>query len=131
MKFTPVFATLTLASVLQTSALAGESRNRPANDRQWLSIAQVAAKLEAAGYRQIEKIERESGGYEVRATNQSGERIKLYVNPQTAEVTNQHGKSRPSGLANDGSRPLAADCNQRRCRDDLPAKAASASSAVK
>ena len=44
-------------------------------------FAQIHDKLQAAGYRNIEKIERERGGYEVRATDRNGERVKLLRQP--------------------------------------------------
>jgi len=116
------------------------AQDRPAGnaDRQWLSIPQIHDKLDAAGYRNIEKIEREHGGYEVRATDRNGERIRLYVNPRTGEIGDrrQDGRRHERGDghgAADGTRS-SPDCNERRCRDDLPQKgvaAPAASSAVK
>lgn len=103
---------LATASGLPATALAGESRLVPAGDRPWLTIPQVHERLQAAGYRNIEQIERENGSYEVRATDSNGSRSKLYVNPQTGELLVQRaGKHR---------RRNSADCNERRCRDDLP-----------
>lgn len=58
------------------------------------------ARLESAGYRNIEKIERESGSYEVKATDLAGRRIKLYVHPQTGEVIDQRQRDKyDSGYA--------------------------------
>lgn len=108
---------------LLAPSFAGESRTLPAGEKQWLTIPQVHQKLEAAGYRNIEKIERERGGYEARATDRNGERVKLYVNPQTGELLGQRsGKRATDGSDKQGR--YAADCNERRCRDDLPQKAA-------
>jgi hypothetical protein len=110
---------LAVGGGLLAPSFAAESRAAPAGERQWLTIPQVHQKLEAAGYRNIEKIERERGGYEARAIDRNGERIKLYVNPQTGELLDQ----RPGKRATDGSAKSqrdTADCNQRRCRDDLP-----------
>jgi hypothetical protein len=115
---------------LPAPAFAGESRTAPAREKQWLTIPQVHEKLEAAGYRNIEKIERERGGYEARATDRNGERIKLYVNPQTGELLDRRSAKR----AKDGSDKQgrqAADCNERRCRDDLPQKPVSPAPAAK
>ena len=122
---------LAFGSVALSPSFAGESRTAPAGDRQWLSIPQVHEKLEAAGYRNVEKIERERGGYEARATDRNGERIKLYVNPQTGEIMDRriHGK-RAQG-ADDKGRRDSADCNKRRCRDDLPTKSAPTTPAPK
>ena len=121
---------LAVGGVLLAPSIAAEHRAVPAGERQWLSIAQVHDKLETAGYRNIEKIERERGGYEARATDRQGDRVKLYVNPQTGEITTQRGENRRQSMGADGSRP-SADCNKRRCRDDLPAQPAGAASAAR
>ena len=85
-------------------SLAGESGSAPAAERQWLSIGQVHQKLEAAGFRNVEKIEREHGLYEARATDRNGARVKLHINPQTGEVTernerNEHRKRDREGAS--------------------------------
>lgn len=131
MLFKTLLASAALGSALLMPAFADDKRNDTTPERQWLSIAQVAARLEAAGYRQIEKIERERGGYEARATNQAGERTKLYVNPQTGALTSQHGKARQGDAADGAGRQNSANCNERRCRDDSPAKPATPTAAVK
>ncbi|MDP1611767.1 MAG: PepSY domain-containing protein [Sulfuritalea sp.] len=135
MKRSTVISSIILASALAvggglpTPSFAGESRTAPAGERQWLSIPQVHEKLEAAGYRDIEKIERERGGYEARATDRNGERIKLYVNPQTGALLDRRaGRGFKDG---DQRQRDSADCNKRRCRDDLPQKAATATPAAK
>lgn len=116
---------LTIASLLatvffSTSSYAQDARSASADKAKWLSIPEVHAKLESAGYRNIEKIERESGSYEVKATDQVSQRIKLYVHPQTGEVLEQRKRDKyGSGYAK-GNQRNAADCNERRCRDDLP-----------
>jgi hypothetical protein len=111
------------ASTWVTPAFSDDKRAPAAAgpaDRQWLSIPQIVDKLEAAGYRNIEKIEREHGNYEVRATNRDGRRSKLYVHPQTGEVIgHRQRESDESGERKSAS----ADCNERRCRDDLPQSA--------
>lgn len=113
---------LAVGGGLLAPSFAGESRTAPAGEKQWLTIPQVHQKLEAAGYRNIEKIERERGGYEARATDRNGERVKLYVNPQTGELLDRRsGKRATDGSDKQGRQ--AADCNERRCRDDLPPKA--------
>ena len=103
-----------------TSALADEKR-APVSEQPWLSIPQIIGKLEAAGYRNIEKIEREHGSYEVRATNRNGQRSKLYVHPQTGEVISDRQRERKYERSEREWRGAgSADCNERRCRDDLP-----------
>jgi hypothetical protein len=120
---------LTITALLATVffSIAGHAQNvRSANaDKvKWLSIPEVHARLESAGYRNIEKIERESGSYEVKATDQAGRRIKLYVHPQTGEVFNQRQRDVKRDKYDGGyaksSQRNSADCNERRCRDDLP-----------
>lgn len=134
MRITTILSAFTLGAGLAAGSLllapAFAEDNRPArtSERQWLSIPQIHDKLEAAGYRNIEKIEREDGGYEARATHRNGERVKLYLNPQTGDILNR--RQRKSSSDNNDSRGYtqaqrnSADCNERRCRDDLPQKAA-------
>jgi len=127
MKLSTLLTSLTLgcaiagATALSTSAVAAENRSGPVSERPWLSIPQIHDKLVAAGFRDVEKIERERGGYEVRATDRHGERTKLYLNPQTGEITGERNKGTQAD-GREGRRQNSADCNQRRCRDDLPPK---------
>jgi hypothetical protein len=128
MRVLTVFSSLTLGAALLAGGfvLAGENRSSPpaSGERQWLSIGQVNNKIEAAGYRNIEKIEREHGVYEARATDRSGLRVKLYINPQSGEISERTGsEQRHESRSRDRDRNGAAstDCNQRRCRDDRPA----------
>jgi len=111
-----------------TTLYAQGNRTAQAANTGWLSIPEVHAKLESAGYRNIEKIEREHGSYEVKATDRNGQRMKLYVHPQTGEIISQRGRdskrdSKRDKSASDDSKNSqrnSADCNKRRCRDDLP-----------
>lgn len=119
---------LAVGGVLLAPSIASEIRPDAASERQWLSIRQVHDKLEAAGYRHIKKIERERGDYEVRATDRDGQRVKLYVNPQTGEISNQRRDGKRAGA--EGGR-ASTDCTERRCRDDLPPKPASSTPAAK
>lgn len=120
---------LTIVSLLATvffslPSHAKDVRSANTDTARWLSIPEVHATLESAGYRNIEKIEREDGSYEVKATDQAGRRIKLYVHPQTGEVIDQRQRDvkrdkYDGGYARSNQRN-SADCNERRCRDDLP-----------
>lgn len=120
-------AGLVAGGAVLAPAFADDDQPARTSARQWLSIPQIHDKLVAAGYRNIEKIEREDGGYEARATHRNGERVKLYLNPQTGEIRNRqerkssHDRSDSWGYTQ-GQRN-SADCNERRCRDDLPQKA--------
>ncbi len=42
-----------------------------------LTLTEIAARLEAAGYRQVHDLERDGGIWEAEATNASGERVEL------------------------------------------------------
>lgn len=117
-------------------SFAGENRPDPAAERQWLSIGQVHQKLEAAGFRNVEKIEREHGVYEARATDRNGARVKLHINPQTGEVTerSERRQREREGASTQGRQReggTAVECNKRRCRDDLPQSTPAAQPAVK
>jgi uncharacterized protein YceH (UPF0502 family) len=117
--------TLTITALLATvffsmSSHAQDVRSANTDKARWLSIPEVHARLESAGYRNIEKIERESGSYEVKAADQAGRRIKLYVHPQTGEVIDQRQRDKYDGSYAKSNQRSSADCNERRCRDDLP-----------
>ena len=117
----PLTITALFATVFfSISSHAQDVRSANTDKARWLSIPEVHARLESAGYRNIEKIERESGSYEVKATDQAGRRIKLYVHPQTGEVIDQRQRDKyDSGYAKNSQRN-SSDCNERRCRDDWP-----------
>lgn len=134
MKSSSLIAGLLLTTVIAipaalsfAAATPSATENNPATAApQWLSIAQVYSQLEAAGYRNIEKIEREHGSYEVKATNRDGQRVKLYVHPQTGAVldTRQRkarGEEQGSGWGWGNPGKPGVECSQRRCRDDMPA----------
>jgi uncharacterized protein YceH (UPF0502 family) len=117
----PLTITALLATVFfSMSSHAQDVRSANTDKARWLSIPEVHARLESAGYRNIEKIERESGSYEVKATDQAGRRIKLYVHPQTGEVIDQRQRDKYDGGYAKNSQRNSSDCNERRCRDDWP-----------
>lgn len=91
-------STLLAALFLSTCVIAGGALLTPAfaqsqpspstlSGAQWLTVAQIHDRVEAAGYRDIEKIEREDRYYEVKASTADGRRVELYLDPVTAEVT--------------------------------------------
>ncbi|SMB22628.1 conserved exported protein of unknown function [Sterolibacterium denitrificans] len=133
---------LILASAIAVPAslslAASATANTPATSNAstasapWLTIGQVYNRLEAAGYRNIDEIERERSAYEVKATNQNGQRVKLYVHPQTGvvlDVRPRDGKDKRDGWNRRGTAGgqsgAGLECNERRCRDDLPSAAGS------
>jgi hypothetical protein len=118
-----VVCTLLAAMAFTLPARASDHKAAAATEQPWLPIPQIYAKLEAAGYRNIEKIEREHGTYEVRATDRQGARVRLDVHPQTGAIL-ERGTRRPAPDSTERRQRPSAECNERRCRDDLPPKAA-------
>ena len=51
-----------------------------------MPMEQVLAQLKAAGYAEIYEIERERGRYEVKAKNQEGRQVELYLDAATGKV---------------------------------------------
>jgi hypothetical protein len=73
--FVPAFA--------QNAATATTTTTTQAN---WMTMEQVQTKLQAAGYRDFEKIERDTTKYEVKATDSQGRRVELDVDPVTGDI---------------------------------------------
>lgn len=51
-----------------------------------LSIGEIAARVEAQGYTDIEEIEREGSSYEVCAKDSTGKEVELTVNASTGRI---------------------------------------------
>jgi len=117
-----VVATLLTAMTVTLPARADDHKAATSTEQAWLPIPQIYARLEAAGYRNIEKIEREHGSYEVRATDRQGARVRLDVHPQTGAIL-ERGARRAAPDSNERRQRSSAECNERRCRDDMPSKA--------
>ncbi len=84
------YRTLAIAGAVSTlifaaaSASAGSNRlNVPASE--WLSHAEVIAKLSAQGYT-VREIEADDGVYEVEMTDKNGVRIESHVHPATGKI---------------------------------------------
>lgn len=76
------------APAFAQSVAAPTAATAPAAAAPMLTIRQVYDKMEAAGYRNISEIERSSKhGYEVKAYDPQGQRVKLRVDPQSGAVT--------------------------------------------
>jgi hypothetical protein len=118
-----VIATLLTAMTYTLPAKASDGKATATAEQSWLPIPQIYARLEAAGYRNIEKIEREHGTYEVRATDRQGARVRLDVHPQTGAIL-ERGARRQAQDGTDSRQRPSANCNERRCRDDRPPKTA-------
>ena len=61
--------------------------------QQALAIGAVTDKLTSQGYREIRKIEREGGCYEIKALDKDGKAVKLYLNAATGEPAQAAKKS--------------------------------------
>ncbi len=120
--FTAAIGVLLVAGTgLPATVFAGEYRHSQAAEaRKGLSIPQIYDNLSAQGYWNIDKIERDPRSYEVSANDKSGDRVKLYVDAQTGEIVERRLDNRRRLM--DERRQSSVDCNQRRCRDDLPVK---------
>ncbi|MGM0594620.1 MAG: PepSY domain-containing protein [Pseudomonadota bacterium] len=80
------------ASGFSAGAIAS-SDDREAVDREnWLTIPAIHDKVIAAGYSDINEIEREHDGYEVKARDEEGQRVKLYLDPLSGEVLKARSK---------------------------------------
>ncbi|AMO36859.1 PepSY domain-containing protein [Thauera humireducens] len=92
MRATTLIATLALtggllgAGAVFMPAMAQTAGTSAATQASWLTMQQVQTKLEAAGYRDFEKIERDSDKYEVKATDPQGKRVELDIDPMTGDV---------------------------------------------
>lgn len=92
MRATTLIATLALtggllgAGAVFMPAMAQTAGTSAATQANWLTMQQVQTKLEAAGYRDFEKIERDSDKYEVKATDPQGKRVELDIDPMTGDV---------------------------------------------
>lgn len=76
-----------------TSAIAQSDAAPTAATAKLLTIGEVHDKLVAQGYRDIEEIDREGRGFEVKATDAEGRRVKLDVDGVTGDVRDTRTKS--------------------------------------
>jgi len=92
MRATTLIATLALtggilgAGAALVPAFAQSPGMNTASQTDGLTMQQVQTRLEAAGYRDFEKIERERNKFEVKATDQQGQRVELDIDPMTGEI---------------------------------------------
>ena len=78
--------TVLLTAALATAASDDDGRrfaDMPPR-AQWMSIADLAAKLEAQGYT-VREIDTDDGVYEVEMTDANGMRVEAYLHPVTGE----------------------------------------------
>ncbi len=121
---TTVISSFLAMCVFSPPSFAQNDQAAGGGERQWLSIPQIYGKVEEAGYRDVRKIERERGYYEVKAIDRDGRRVELHVNPQTGEIKHSEWRGSRRGEYGGARAPnnqrYSADCNERRCRDDVP-----------
>jgi uncharacterized membrane protein YkoI len=82
-------ALATAAGLFALGAPASENERTRLQDvpprAEWMSIADLAAKLEAQGYT-IREIEVERGAYDVEMTDANGMKVEAWLHPVTGEV---------------------------------------------
>lgn len=76
---------LLVPAFAQDKAPAATQTTAPA-EAGTLSLQQVQSKLEADGYRDFEKIERERNKYEVKAVDPQGRRVELEFDARSGEI---------------------------------------------
>lgn len=119
-------ATALVAALAAAGFAFAQGSRAPADGRlpAGMTIPQIHDRLVGQGYWNIDKIERESGSFEVRARDRNGDRVKLHLDERSGEIIDRRSESRSRDRArrgdDDDDRRWGADCNERRCRDDLP-----------
>lgn len=78
-----LFLGLGIASGTQAQTAQPTPQAAPA---EVIPMEQILAQLKADGYGEIYEVERESGRYEVKAKNQEGRRVELYLDARTGEL---------------------------------------------
>jgi hypothetical protein len=74
--------------VLKTKVKRDKAGDTDTHQATWLTLHQAQVKVEASGYSQLVEIERERDGYEMKATDAHGQRVKIDVDPFTGDVIN-------------------------------------------
>lgn len=72
--------------ILDTEARRSRPDHIAAEQASWLTLHQVQVKLEAMGYRDIERIQRKRDRYQATATNARGQRVDLAVTPRSGDI---------------------------------------------
>ncbi|MCK9530609.1 MAG: PepSY domain-containing protein [Gammaproteobacteria bacterium] len=87
MKKSSILAIILGTAVFTGTSFAGNVVPQTSNRTDtWLTIPAIYEKVVAAGYSDIDEIELEKDGYEIKAFNADGERVKLYLDPRNGEV---------------------------------------------
>ncbi|MGE0279543.1 MAG: PepSY domain-containing protein [Rhizobiaceae bacterium] len=78
------FAALLVAAGVASAQTARSDDSRNAPPAGWLSVNEIAAKMEGRGYRVLE-VEIDDGAYEVKAVDTNGMRVEADLDPSTGE----------------------------------------------
>lgn len=84
-----MLAIAAIATAFTGAAFAQSAGNATPDNGQpesWLTIPVIYENVTAAGYTDISEIERDDGKYEVKGVDADGNRVKLYVDPQSGEI---------------------------------------------
>lgn len=84
---TTLTAVILAISTFAIAAPASADRHRCGNvaPADWMSVGDITAKAVALGY-QVREVERDDGCYEIKATDNSGQRIDVHMHPATGAV---------------------------------------------
>lgn len=78
------FAAILVAGGVAAAQNAGNGNSQNAPRAGWMSMSEIAAKVEGQGYRVLE-IEIDDGAYEIKAVDANGLRVEADLDPSTGE----------------------------------------------
>lgn len=78
------FAAILVAGSVASAQTAGNGNPQNAPRAGWMSMSDIAAKVEGQGYRVLE-IEIDDGAYEIKAVDAKGLRVEADLDPSTGE----------------------------------------------
>ena len=108
-----IVGTLLTAMAVTLPARASDRKSAATTEQPWLPIPQI----------EVPWLRANGATYEVRATDRQGARVRLDVHPQTGAILERGARRQVQDRTDSRQRP-SASCNERRCRDDMPPKAA-------
>lgn len=85
-----------LAAVVAAASLSALAQSAtPPAETAPMTMMQVLERITAQGYRDVREIEFEDGRvYEIKATNDKGQRVELHIDARSGEVLKQKIKSK-------------------------------------
>jgi uncharacterized membrane protein YkoI len=93
----PLRRTAVAALIAAASLGATAQEATPAAAAAPMSMMQLLERVTAQGYRDVREIEMKSDRlYEVKATNQKGQRVEMYIDARSGEVLKQEIKTKGS-----------------------------------